>query len=191
MTFSRLHSFKTLFPLCPSVSLYSLCQSLELHLSISGRKFCSSSTQLSFFLGLFLISIYPLPQLKVSFIALILWKVRKCQLLSRVWLFSAPWTVARKAPLSGQESWNGLPFPSPGDLPDPGNRTHVSCMAGRFITAEPPGKPIPPPFLQNICGVLSASVLPFSPALLTASGRDAILKGKCDLEPSLLKKSGH
>ena len=72
VTFSRLHSFKTLFPLCPSVSLYSLCQSLELHLSISGRKFCSSSTQLSFFLGLFLISIYPLPQLKVSFIALIL-----------------------------------------------------------------------------------------------------------------------
>ena len=46
-------------------------------------------------------------------------------------------------------------------------------------------------FLQNICGVLSASVLPFSPALLTASRRDAILKGKCDLEPSLLKKSGH
>ena len=67
VTFSRHHSFKTLFPLCPSVSLYSLCQSLELHLSISDRKFCSSSTQLSFFLGLFLISIYPLPQLKVSF----------------------------------------------------------------------------------------------------------------------------
>ena len=35
-----------------------------------------------------------------------------------------PWTVARQAPLSmgfsRQEYWSGLPFPSPGDLPDPG-----------------------------------------------------------------------
>ena len=35
-----------------------------------------------------------------------------------------PWTVARQAPLSmrfsSQEHWSGLPFPSPGDLPDPG-----------------------------------------------------------------------
>ena len=40
-------------------------------------------------------------------------------------LFATPWTVARQAPLSlgfsRQESWNGLPFPSPGDLPDPGS----------------------------------------------------------------------
>ena len=40
-----------------------------------------------------------------------------------VWLFGAPWTVACQAPLSmgfpRQESWRGLPFPSPGDLPDP------------------------------------------------------------------------
>ena len=33
-----------------------------------------------------------------------------------------------------QEYWSGLPFPSPGDLPDPGNRTQVSCMAGWFFT---------------------------------------------------------
>ena len=130
MTFSRLHSFNTLFPLCPSVSLYSLCQSLELHLSISGRKFCSSSTQLSFFLGLFLISIYPLPQLKVSFIALILWKVRKCQLLSRVWLFVIPWTVAHQAPLP-------TGFPS--------KNTRVGChflLQGTFLTqGSNPGLP--------------------------------------------------
>ena len=35
-----------------------------------------------------------------------------------------PWTAARQAPLpmgfSRQEYWSGLPFPSPGDLPDPG-----------------------------------------------------------------------
>ena len=44
--------------------------------------------------------------------------------LSRVQLFATPWTVAYKAPLSmefpRQEYWSGLPFPSPGDLPEPG-----------------------------------------------------------------------
>ena len=43
--------------------------------------------------------------------------------LSCVWLFAAPWTVTRKVPLSmgfsRQESWNGLPFPTPGDLLNP------------------------------------------------------------------------
>ena len=46
------------------------------------------------------------------------------QLLSRVQLFATPWTVAHQAPLftgfPKQEYWNGLPFPSPGDLPNPG-----------------------------------------------------------------------
>ena len=45
-------------------------------------------------------------------------------MLSRVQLFVTPWTIARLAPLSmeffRQEYWSGLPFPSPGDLPDPG-----------------------------------------------------------------------
>ena len=44
--------------------------------------------------------------------------------LSHVRLFATPWTVAYKAPLSmefsRQEYWSGLPFPSPGDLSDPG-----------------------------------------------------------------------
>ena len=48
----------------------------------------------------------------------------KVKLLSRVQLFATPWTVARQAPpsmgFSRQEYWSGLPFPSPGDLPDPG-----------------------------------------------------------------------
>ena len=43
---------------------------------------------------------------------------------SRVRLFATPWTVAYQAPLSmgfsRSEYWSGLPFPSPGDLPDPG-----------------------------------------------------------------------
>ena len=48
----------------------------------------------------------------------------KCQLFSCAWLFVIPWTVPRQAPLSmefsRQEDWSGLPFPSPGDLSDPG-----------------------------------------------------------------------
>ena len=48
----------------------------------------------------------------------------KVKSLSRVRLFVTPWTVAYQAPLfmgfSRQESWSGLPFPLPGDLPDLG-----------------------------------------------------------------------
>ena len=59
-----------------------------------------------------------------------------------------PWTVAHQAPLSigfsRQEYWNGLPFPYPGDLPDPWIES-VSLMfpelAGGFFTKSP-GKPL-------------------------------------------------
>ena len=70
--------------------------------------------------------------------------VRLCvwaQLLSHVQLFVTPWTVAHWAPLSmefsGQEYWNRLPFPTPGDLPDLGTEPMSlgsSSMAGRFFT---------------------------------------------------------
>ena len=42
---------------------------------------------------------------------------------------------------SKQEYWSGLPFPSPGDLPDPGIELESLVLAGGFFTAEPPGKP--------------------------------------------------
>ena len=52
-----------------------------------------------------------------------LWSM-KVKSLSRVQLFATPWTVAYQAPPSVgfpmQEYWSGWPFPSPGDLPDPG-----------------------------------------------------------------------
>ena len=41
---------------------------------------------------------------------------------------------------SRQEYWSGLPFPSPGELPDPGAETVSSALAGGFFTTEPPGK---------------------------------------------------
>ena len=74
-----------------------------------------------------------------------------CMLLSRfssVWLFATQWTVACKAPLSmgfsRQEYYSGLPCPPPGDLPDPRDRTCVSCIAGGFFTTEPSRKPKSP-----------------------------------------------
>ena len=70
-----------------------------------------------------------------------LWKV----LLSRVRLFATSWTVAHQAPLSmifsRQEYWSGLPFPSPGDLPNPGIEPAYPALAGGFFTTELPGKP--------------------------------------------------
>jgi len=40
-----------------------------------------------------------------------------------------------------QKYWSGLPFPSPGDLPDPEMEPASLALAGRFFTTEPPGKP--------------------------------------------------
>ena len=58
------------------------------------------------------------------FVNQLLKKVKEVKLLSRVRLFATSWTVACHAStsmgFSRQEYWSGLPFPSPGDLPDPG-----------------------------------------------------------------------
>ena len=60
--------------------------------------------------------------------------------------FVTLWTVARQGPLSmgfpRQEYWIGLPFPSPGDLPDGGIKPMPPVLASRFFTTEPPGKPL-------------------------------------------------
>jgi len=40
---------------------------------------------------------------------------------------------------SRQEYWSGLPFPSPGILPNPGIQSEAPALAGGFFTAEPPG----------------------------------------------------
>ena len=59
------------------------------------------------------------------------------------------WTVALQVPLSmefsRQEYWIGLPFPTPGDLPDPGIEPvspESPTLAGRVFTTVPPGKPV-------------------------------------------------
>ena len=70
----------------------------------------------------------------------------KVKSLSRVQLFATPWTVAHQAPPSmefpRQEYWSGLPFPSPGDLPDPGIEPGSLSLQADGLPSEPPGVPI-------------------------------------------------
>ena len=72
-------------------------------------------------------------------------EVKWSESLSRVRHFATPWTVAYQAPpsmgFSRQEYQSGLPFPSPGDLPDPGIKPGSPAFQGDALTSEPPGKP--------------------------------------------------
>ena len=65
----------------------------------------------------------------------------KVKLLSYVWLFTTPWTVAHQAPqsmeFSRQECWSGLPFPSPGDLPNPGIEPGFPAPQTDALPSEP------------------------------------------------------
>ena len=69
----------------------------------------------------------------------------KVKSLSRVGLFVTLWTVAYQAPpsmgFSRQECWSGLPFASPGDLPDPGIKPGSPALQADVLLSEPPGKP--------------------------------------------------
>ena len=69
----------------------------------------------------------------------------KVKSLSRVGLFATPWTVAYQVPpsrrFSRQECWSGLPFPSPGDLPNPGIEPGSPTLRADALPSEPPGKP--------------------------------------------------
>ena len=69
--------------------------------------------------------------------------------LNGVRLFVTPWTVACQAPLfmgfPRQEYWSGVPFPSPGDLPDPRMELVAPALQVDSLPSEPPGKPWTPP----------------------------------------------
>uniref|UniRef100_A0AAA9SXK2 Microsomal glutathione S-transferase 2 n=1 Tax=Bos taurus TaxID=9913 RepID=A0AAA9SXK2_BOVIN len=66
----------------------------------------------------------------------------KVKSISCVRLFATSWTAAHQAPPSvgffRQEYWNGLPFPSPGDLPDPGIKPRSPALQADILTSEPP-----------------------------------------------------
>ena len=103
---------------CCSVTTFLFFETVSLHYSI-----CDLSTQVS------------CPESK---------NIVAVQLISFVQLFSTPWTVVHQAPLSmefpRQGYWSWLPFPSPGDLLDPGIEPMTPELAGGFFTPEPPGK---------------------------------------------------
>ena len=72
----------------------------------------------------------------------------KVKSFSRVRLFATPWTVSPQASpsmeFSRHEYWSGLPFPSPGDLPDPGIEARSPALQADALPSEPPGNlPIP------------------------------------------------
>ena len=68
-----------------------------------------------------------------------------CSVMKSSLTLVQPHGLAHQTPvsmgLSRQEYWNGLPFPSPGDLSDPGIEPAFPVLAGGFFTTEPPGKP--------------------------------------------------
>ena len=70
---------------------------------------------------------------------------------------ATPWTVAHQAPLSmgfsRQESWSGLPFPSLGDLPDPGIEPGPLALQADSSLTEPVGKPE----IRTYCTCITAS----------------------------------
>ena len=75
--------------------------------------------------------------------------------LSSVQLFATPWTVAyQTSPSMGfsrQEYWSGLPFPSPGDLPDPGIEPGSPALEADALISEPPRKISPPRIIFGTC----------------------------------------
>ena len=79
----------------------------------------------------------------------------KVKSLSRVRLFATPWTVvypvSASMGFSRQEYWSVLPFPSPGDLPDPGIEPGSPALQADALTSEPPGKPVWPNGLNKSC----------------------------------------
>ena len=92
--------------------------------------------------------------------------VLKWKLLSRVRLFVTPRTVAYQAPLSmgfsRQECWSGLPFPSPGDLPDAGIEPRSPALQADALPSEPP-------ILFKLKDAWTATVIPKYPCWNHAS----------------------
>ena len=102
---------------------------------------------------------------------------------SRVRLFVIPWTVVCQAPLSmgfsKQENWNGLPFPSPGDLPHPGiepvSLTSLSpALAEGFLTTSATWEALNQLYIYTFVSILytctdvsppSWASLPYAPPL--------------------------
>ena len=99
--------------------------------------------------------------------------------LSHVQLFATPWTVGHQAPPSmgfpRQEYWSGLPFPSPGDLPNPRIKPGSPALQADALTSEPPGINIFPPFWTSL-----SSPSPSHPSRLIQSSWLTFLRHKAN-----------
>ena len=88
-------------------------------------------------------------------------------LLSYVWPFVTPWTIAHQAPLSmeffRQEYWSGLTFPSPGTLSDPGIEPGSPALQADALPSEPPWKPPVGKIMFLLFNMLSRLVITFFP----------------------------
>ena len=100
--------------------------------------------------------------------------------LSRVRLFVTLWTVTYQAPLSmgfsRQEYWSGLPFPSPGDLPDAGIEPRSPALQADALISEPPGKPESKPKTSLKSNRLFGGISSKEPKLESIDVLNAILK---------------
>ena len=99
------------------------------------------------------------PPVHCMFISSSWTKCAEVKSLSHVQLFATPWTAASQAPLSmgfsRQQYWSGLPFPSPGDLPDSGIEPRSPALQAGALPSKPPRK------LQMISAALQPSHLEF------------------------------
>ena len=83
------------------------------------------------------------------------WMVKESQSvrLSAVSKSATPWTVASQVSLSmgfpRQEYWSGLPFPSPGDHPNPGIKPGSPALQRDYLQSELPGNPLQYTCLEN------------------------------------------
>ena len=88
---------------------------------------------------------WPLLATDLRKVNMLIWEDVRTIIYSCQDIFVTPWTVAHQAPLSmgfsRQEYWSGLPFPSPGDLPNPGIEPSSLALQADALTSEPPGKP--------------------------------------------------
>ena len=107
------------------------CENFVVRIAPAERKFHRSSC----FLSVLFIAIYS--EVLATCVC-----VPVCsQSLSLIQFLAAPWTVAHQAPLSmeisGQDYWNGLPFPPPRDLPDPGINLHLLLLLHWWVDSLP------------------------------------------------------
>ena len=103
--------------------------------------------------------------------------------------YTTPRTVAYQAPLSigfsRQEYWSGLPFASPGDLPNPGIEPRSPALQADALSSEPPGKP-----MTNLDSILKSrdTTLPTKVRLVKAMVFPLVVYG---CESWTVKKAEH